>query len=117
MCIPGGFQFFLVNSLCIALANISDTKVDFPLPETPDTDINLPSGNSAVMFFKLFSFAPLITIFPSFPFLLTFGYGTFNFPDKYLPVIDFLFFDITFQSPAATIFPPSSPAPQPISIR
>ena len=73
LCTPGGTQFFLVNSFCIAFDNISVTSVDLPLPDTPVTDINLPKGNSTVKFFKLFSCAPLRTIFDLLLCLLTFG--------------------------------------------
>ena len=41
------------------------------------------NGNSAVKFFRLFSFAPRTTIFSLLPFLLFLGYGTICFPDKY----------------------------------
>ena len=52
---------------------ISVINVDFPEPDTPVTDINLPKGKFTVKFFKLFSFAPLMTIFSFFPFLRTEG--------------------------------------------
>ena len=81
--IPGGFQFLRLNSFWIAFDRISETRVDFPLPDTPVTEINFPNGNSAVKFFRLFSFAPRTTIFSLLPFLLFLGYGTICFPDKY----------------------------------
>src|SRR3989344_4785320 len=44
-----------------AFAKISLTKEDFPPPETPVTQINLPKGNLTSMFFKLCSLAPIIS--------------------------------------------------------
>ena len=52
---------------------ISVINVDFPEPDTPVTDINFPKGKFTVKFFKLFSYAPLMTIFSFFPFLRTEG--------------------------------------------
>ena len=37
---------------------MSLTKVDFPLPETPVTQVKHPTGIAAVIFFRLFSRAP-----------------------------------------------------------
>ena len=36
---------------------MSSTSVDFPLPETPVTQVSAPSGKETVMFFRLFSAA------------------------------------------------------------
>ena len=41
---------------------VSFIKVDFPEPETPVTQINLPSGNFTLKFFKLFPAAPVILV-------------------------------------------------------
>ena len=51
-------------SLSKAGYNIFFTSVVFPLPETPVTAIKLLRGKSTEIFFKLFSLAPLIDIFP-----------------------------------------------------
>ena len=40
-----GFSLTLYKLLETTLYKISFTKVDLPLPETPVTHINLPSGN------------------------------------------------------------------------
>ena len=37
-------------------------KVDLPLPETPVTHVNVPTGIFKFTFFKLFPLAPLISI-------------------------------------------------------
>ena len=49
-----GFIFEPFNSFERVLYNTSFTKVLFPVPETPVTHINLPSGNLTFIFFKLF---------------------------------------------------------------
>jgi hypothetical protein len=48
---------------------VSKAKDDFPEPERPVITINLSFGISNEMFFKLCSFAPLITIFLSIIFV------------------------------------------------
>ena len=42
-------------------------KVDLPLPETPVTQVKVPTGIFKLTFFKLFPVAPLISI--NLPFL------------------------------------------------
>ena len=44
-------------------------KVDLPLPETPVTQVKVPTGIFKLTFFKLFPEAPLISIY--LPFLVT----------------------------------------------
>ena len=82
------------------------TKVDFPLPETPVTQMNFPNGNFTLIFFKLFSLAPLISINRPFPFRCFLGTGIEYSPDKYFPVIEFGFFIISSGVPAAITSPP-----------
>ncbi len=53
-----GFSFEPFNSFAIVLYKTSFTKVDFPEPETPVTQLNTPNGNFTLIFFKLFSVAP-----------------------------------------------------------
>ena len=100
-----------------ALYKISLTSVDLPLPDTPVTHTNLPSGNLTLIFFKLCSFAPLTSINNPFPFLLVLGTSTFNSPRKYFPVSEFGLFITSCGVPSAIILPPSTPAPGPISTR
>ena len=54
-----GFSFDLYSLEATALYNISRIKLLLPLPDTPVTQMNLPSGNLTLIFFKLFSLAPL----------------------------------------------------------
>ena len=65
-----GFSFAPFNSLAKYLYKTSFTKVDFPEPETPVTQLNTPNGIFTFKFFKLCSFAPIISIDFLFPFLL-----------------------------------------------
>ena len=58
-------------------------SVDFPLPETPVTQVNVPTGIFKLTFFKLFPLAPLISInLPFFADLLFFGIGINFLPDN-----------------------------------
>src|SRR5450432_712420 len=52
---------------------MSSTSVDFPLPETPVTQVRQPSGIAAVTFLRLFSVAPTIVSQPSEEWLLDRG--------------------------------------------
>ena len=51
------------NVLDTARYNVSITKDDFPLPETPVTVTNAPRGISTLILFKLLVLAPIITSF------------------------------------------------------
>ena len=68
-----GFSLELFNTLETCLHSISLINVDLPDPDTPVIQVNVPSGISTSMFFKLCSAAPLIEIFLPFPFLLFLG--------------------------------------------
>ena len=92
------------------------TPTPAPTPETPVTPINLPSGNFTDISFRLFFLALLISIKFPLPSRRTVGTSIFFLPDKYAPVIDFLFFITSFGVPTATTSPPCSPAFGPISI-
>ena len=107
---------FLLILLLRYLNNVSFINVDFPEPDTPVTQVINPTGISTVKFFKLFEHA--LCIFISFvPGLdLTSGTEISFFPDKYIPVIEFLLFLICLGVPSAMISPPYEPAPGPISI-
>ena len=97
-----GFSFDLFIVLDNILHNISFTRVLLPLPETPVTHINLPSGNSTEIFFKLFSLHPVNLIDLPFPFLRFFGTSIFSLPERYLPVILLSFFITSSGVPHAT---------------
>jgi len=90
------------------------TRVLFPEPETPVTHVNTPRGKSTSMSFRLFSEA-LRILMKSLGFLLFFGISIFSFPDRYLPVREHCWLIIWSTLPTATIFPPCSPAPGPMS--
>ena len=53
----------LFNRLAVALYSVSIAKVDFPPPETPETQVIKPTGNSTVIFLRLLPVAPLIINF------------------------------------------------------
>ena len=77
-----GFSLEPFKSLAIVLYNISFTRVDFPEPETPVTQINCPSGNFTVISFRLCSDAPITSIDFPFDFLLFFGTLICFLPDR-----------------------------------
>ena len=97
------------------LNKISFTNVLFPLPETPVIPMNLPNGSFTETSFKLFFLALLIIINSPFPERRSLGTSIFFRPDKYAPVMEFLFSIISFGVPTATTCPPFSPALGPIS--
>ena len=91
-----GFSLEPFNCFVIVLYSISFTNVLFPDPETPVTQLNTPSGNLTLIFFKLCSVAPLTSMdLPFTVFLLFFGTGIFFLPLKYCPVIEFYTFLIS----------------------
>ena len=115
LCFPG-FSLDRLISFAKDLYRISLIKVDFPEPETPVTQTNCPKGIRTLIFFRLFSFAPIISMYFLLLFLLCFGTNIFFFPLKYCPVIDSGTNLISSAVPCATTFPPCTPAPGPISI-
>ena len=112
---PGIMVRALFKSLASLLYNISVISELFPDPETPVMHVNTPRGIFTSMFFRLFSRAPFTVRYP-LGFLLLSGTGIFNFPLRYAPVMDFLFFYISSAVPIATTSPPLLPAPGPISM-
>ena len=91
-------------------------KEDLPEPDTPVIQVKIPMGISAEIFWRLFSVEFMILII--FPFAANLLEGIFIFlsPDRYLAVIEFLFFNIDSRFPSAHISPPCFPAPGPMSI-
>ena len=74
---------FLFNIKLKALYKVCSIKVDLPLPDTPVTHVNVPTGIFKFTFFKLFPLAPIISInLPFLACLLFFGIGINFFPDK-----------------------------------
>ena len=104
------FSFDLFKALLIFLYKTSFIKVLFPEPETPVTQMNSPSGNLTLIFFKLCSFAPTTSIDLPLDFLLFLGTGICFLPDKYWPVIESGTLAISSAVPWAITFPPCTPA-------
>ena len=70
--------------------------MDFPLPDTPVTQVKVPVGILRLTLFKLFPVAPLIST--NLPFLanrLVIGISIFFLLARYCPVILFLSFFIS----------------------
>ena len=109
-----GYNFPLFSWLNNIGYRVELTRVDFPLPLTPVTTVITPKGNSTSIFFRLFPFAPN-NLRVLFHFLLFLGISISSLPLKNFPVIEFLFFIISFGLPKATTSPPKVPAPGPIS--
>ena len=93
---------------------MKELKELFPEPDTPVTQVMIPSGNFTVTFFRLFSFAPFTVSHPA-GFLRSGGTGIFLRPLKYAPVMESGLSIISWAVPAAMTCPPCSPAPGPIS--
>ena len=94
---------------------ISLTRDDFPLPLTPVTAVNTPMGNFALTFLRLFCFAPLTSMNLSPISLRLAGTGIDSLPVRYWPVMLSSQAIISSIEPCATILPPWTPAPGPIS--
>ena len=63
LCAPG-IVLARFSFLANVLYKISLVSELFPEPDTPVTQVITPSGTSTSMFFRLFSFAPLIVRYP-----------------------------------------------------
>ena len=93
---------------------VSITKEDFPPPETPVTQVKVPSGILAVMFLRLFALAPITFNLRSFTTgLRVVGTAISRAPERYLPVRLPEQSMISSGGPSATIVPPCFPAPAP----
>ncbi len=93
------------------------TSVDLPAPETPVTQVNRPSGISAVTFLRLLPRAPdeLERRGPCGACGAGGGTGTVRSPVRYWPVSESGFAMMSAGVPSATISPPWTPAPGPMS--
>ena len=92
------------------------TREDFPEPLTPVTQVRVPRGMVTSMSFKLFSAAPRMVRLWPFPARRALGTAMYRFPDRYWPVRDAGFAMTSSGVPAATIWPPWTPAPGPTSM-
>ena len=86
-----GFGIFLdlllFNVRLRALYRVCKTRVDFPLPETPVTQVKLPNGILRFTLLRLFPVAPVISKnLPFFANLLFVGTFILNLLDRYFPV-------------------------------
>ena len=96
-----------------------------PLPETPESTVNLPIGILTSKLFRLFMLAPFTSIHPPEAifgnFLLEPLIGCLTFLLKAVTVGDFVCFSEFFSSilswPSYTTSPPLLPAPGPKSMR
>ena len=96
---------------------VSLMSVDLPEPDTPVTHVINPTGIVRFTFFRLFPAAPFNSITCiELKGVRCSGTSINCLPDRYCPVNDFLFAAICFGVPCATISPPCTPAPGPISI-
>ena len=92
-------------------------SVDFPDPETPVMQVNKPMGIIRSTFFKLLPEAPFSVInFFSLYLERLIGTDIFSLPLRNLPVNDSFDCSIVFILPSATMSPPCTPAPGPISM-
>ena len=112
-CSPG-FVRILCSWLAAALKTISLTSVDLPEPDTPVTAMNLPTGNSTSMSFRLCCEAPRTVNEPRSS-VRRGGTAISRAPDRNCPVTDARFFSTFAAVPSATTWPPCSPAPGPMS--
>ena len=109
-----------VSLPCISRSNVG-AKVeaiseDLPEPETPVTATIHPRGISTSIFCKLFSLAPIIlNHLSSSGIFLSVGIGIFCLPERYAPVMLSLLDNSSFNLPLTKTFPPSLPAPGPMS--
>ena len=99
------------------LYSTSFTSEDLPLPLTPVTQVNVPSGMDTSMFFRLFSRAPRTVSHLPFPRRRCAGRGMVRLPLRYCPVRLSGLAMTSSGVPQATTWPPSAPAPGPMSMR
>ena len=92
---------------------VSITKEDFPPPETPVTQVNVPSGILAVIFLRLLAWAPItLNLRFSEIGLLALGVSISRTPERYFPVRLAGDCIISSGKPSATV-PPCFPAQVP----
>ena len=118
------------RSACTAGRMQSRTSVLFPDPLTPVTTVNRPSGKATERFFRLFRLNPRkmsdgVLFFRLAPRRVRGGAVGRAWPSAWprsccransTPVSDCLFRKICLSEPAATTWPPSTPAPGPRSM-
>ena len=91
------------------------TSVLLPEPDTPVTQVKIPSGKSTVTFLRLWCVAPTTVRLPPLARRRVAGTAIVSRPDRYAPVRERGWAAISAGVPSATTLPPSSPAPGPRS--
>src|SRR5712671_5083370 len=91
------------------------SRVDLPPPETPVTQVNRPSGISAVTFLRLLPRALMTLSVRRRSRGRRSGTGTTRRLERYCPVIDPGVAIRSATEPCATTWPPWIPAPGPMS--
>lgn len=111
-----GWMVSLYTWRCSMGYRVSLMSVLLPEPETPDTPMNILSGNSAFTFLRLLPWQPVSLIVFSVQGLLCAGISILIFSAKYCAV---MVSDNrnSWSVPWATISPPCTPALGPISMR
>src|SRR3954453_1722620 len=112
-CAPGLTRARL-SRFASALKTISFTRVDLPEPETPVTQMNLPTGNATSISFRLCCTAPLTRKVPRSSSRLS-GTAIERLPARNCPVTDLPTRSTFVAGPSATTSPPCRPAPGPMS--
>ena len=104
------------SSRASARYRTSVTSVLLPLPDTPVTAVNVPSGNSTSRPLRLCWRAPLTTRRLPLPVRRSLGMGTMRSPRRKAPVMERGSSRRASSRPLAMISPPCSPAPGPMSM-
>ena len=107
-----------ISRRAAALYSVSTTNVDFPPPDTPVTQVNVPKGNPALIDFRLLPRAFTTRTKRSVcTGRRSIGTSIRRRPARKSPVNDLGFADTSAGVPSATTSPPSMPAAGPMSIR
>ena len=92
------------------------TSEDLPLPDTPVTAVNTPTGKATSSPFRLFCLTPFRTSIRSGDTVRRIsGTSILYSPERYFPVTDLGSAMMSSTLPAATTSPPCTPAPGPMS--
>src|SRR6266480_991637 len=106
-----GFTRARLSRFASALKTISFTRVDLPEPETPVTQMNLPTGNSTSISLRLCCAAPRTRNEPRSSSRRS-GTAIERLPARNCPVTDFATRSTFAAGPSATTSPPCRPAPE-----
>ena len=103
------------SSAASFLYRISLTNEDLPEPETPVTQVSVPSGIVKSVCLRLFTAQPLTVMLLPLPLRRISGTGMNFLPERYCPVMDLSLLSSSSIVPSNTTSPPLRPAPGPIS--